>query len=120
MSEKRKLARNYSGKVPKFLTFCGRFSWIWACLSVVFFGKTIRALIESAYHVQTDNFAIGFLHFPQLLKKIPKSRLGNCCVRGKDAHAVKLGCRIGLSWQVPTNDLVLVEAPYTKTCQSRP
>lgn len=48
----------------------------------------------TTYHVEADNFTIGLLDFSKLHQEVPESRFGYNSVWCKNAHAVKLGCRV--------------------------
>lgn len=62
------------------------------------------------YLVQRHDFAVGLLDLPEFLKEVPKAGLGDDRVGGKQAHAVKLGGRIDIRWELAPDDLVFLEA----------
>ena len=60
--------------------------------------------------VQADDFAVGFLHFPQFHQEVPETGLGDNGVGCKDAHAVEFGRWFRLGGQVTAYHLVFDEA----------
>ena len=73
---------------------------------------------EDTYHVDGNDFSIGLLDFSNLGQKVPEAGFGDDRILGKDAHAVELGCRVGISGQIAPDDLVFLETSYEKrVCQ---
>lgn len=66
--------------------------------------------------VQGDDLAIGLLDFAKLHQKVPEAGLGNDGVGCEYAHAVQLWGRVGLGWQVSSDDLVFCEATCEAWC----
>jgi len=61
------------------------------------------------YLVEGDDLAIGLLDLPQLGEEVPEPRLGDNLVGCEDAHAEKLGYRVGLGRHVAADDLVFLK-----------
>ena len=66
--------------------------------------------IGSTHLVQADDLTVGLLDLAELGKEVPESALGNDIVWSKDAHAVELWGRVGITWKVTANDLVFLES----------
>lgn len=77
------------------------------------FQPPLRTLLttRATYQIYADDLAVGLLDLPQLHQKVPKPRLRDHRVWCEYAHAVELGCRVGIRWQMTPDDLVFIEAP---------
>ena len=64
------------------------------------------------YDVDSDNLTVGLLDLFQLPQKVPKPRLGDDLVGGKDPHPVELGGRLGLGREGSTEDGVFGESGH--------
>ena len=60
--------------------------------------------------VERDDLTVRLLDLSELREEVPESALGNDIVWSKDAHAVELWGRVGITWKVTANDLVFLES----------
>lgn len=76
-------------------------------------GKVFKYLVEG------NDLAVCLLDLPELGEEVPETGLGDNLVGGEDAHAVKLGGRVGLAGEEAPDDLVLLKATWEK-CVHQP
>lgn len=68
-----------------------------------------------AYLVQANDLTIGLLDLAQLGQEVPESTLGDHIVGCKDAHPVQLRRRVGIRRQMPSDNLVFLQATCSAT-----
>ena len=79
-------------------------------ISLLRFTNESHARTRKTHLIQAHDLAVGFLDFSQLGEEIPETTLGYDIVRSEDAHAVELRCWVGIGRQMPTDDLVFLQA----------
>ena len=67
-------------------------------------------IFDRTHLVQADDLTVGLLDLAELGKEVPETGLCDHIVWRKDAHAVELWGRIGVTWKVTANDLVLLKS----------
>lgn len=75
--------------------------------------NTAPCAVTATHLVDRDDLAVGLLDLAELAEEVPEPRLGDDHVVRKNAHAVDLGGRVGLSGQMAPNDLVFLEATWS-------
>lgn len=67
---------------------------------------------STTHHIDGNNFSCGLLDLAQFAKEVPEARFGDHIVGREDPHAVELGLRLLVGWQLAADDLVLLEASH--------